>query len=147
YDQASVITRTTAHLAGSAASALSQSFGTHSADIGRIEKQSSYFSTAIALLEKIISSAPQGSTRSTDHVDNNKHAEGPSLFARHLGGPRRGHLHRSRRRGHFSARPLVIHVARDHRRRTTPVAAAPLHRPAARPRAAFCHWLLGQADR
>jgi hypothetical protein len=41
----------------------------------REEEQSSYFPTAIALGEKIISSGPEALIWSTDHVDNNKLAE------------------------------------------------------------------------
>src|SRR6185369_8468048 len=124
YDQAFVMAGPPAHLSGSPASAGSQQLGTHSAATGIIREQSSYFPADIALSKKIISSSRTPFIWSTDHVDNNKHAEVPPLLARHLGGDRRRDLHRSRRRGHFSARPLVIHVARDHRRRTTPVAAA-----------------------
>src|SRR5262249_54363585 len=94
FNQASVIAGIPAQFPGSWDSAVSQSFGTQPADISIIREQSSYFSTSIALLEKIISSGAEGSTRSTDHVDNNKHPEVSPSLARHLGGYRCGHLHR-----------------------------------------------------
>src|SRR5262245_5418866 len=123
------------------ASAPLQNFGTEFDVYWVSKEQSSYFPPAIAPEKKIISSDPGALTRSTDHVDNNKHAKDTPLLARHLGGVRCRHLHPVGRRGHLPARSLVIHVARDHRRRTTPVAAAPLRRSAARPRAALCHRL------
>src|SRR4051812_14343353 len=138
FNSASAIKRKSAHLTGSSASAVHRSFGTYPTSIGHSEEQSSYFPPSIALAEKIISSGPEAANRSTDHVDNNKHPAAAAFLTRHMGGHRRRHLHRSRGRRDLPARPLVIHVTRDHRRRTTPVAAAPLHRPAARPRAALC---------
>src|SRR5436190_17691809 len=147
YNSAPLAVRKPAHQTGSAASALSQSFGTHPAKIGAIGEQSSYFSPSLALGEKIISSGPEAPTRSTDHVDNNKHPAAAAFLARHLGGLRRGDLHRSRRRGHLPARPLVIHVARDHRRGSTAAAATSIHRAPAWSRAALRHRLLRQADR
>src|SRR4051794_22126821 len=147
YNSAFGAARTSAHQLGSGASADSQSLGIQEAFFVKIEKQSSYFPSSIALRKKIISSSRIPFTRSTDHVDNNKHPKDTPLLAGHLGGLRRRDLHRACRRGHLPARPLVIHVARDHRRRTTPLVAAPLHRPAAWPRSAFCDRLLRQADR
>src|SRR4051794_3865308 len=147
YNSAFGAARTSAHQLGSGASAVSQSLGIQAVFFGHIEKQSSYFMPSIAIWKKIISSDRTLSTRSTDHVDNNKHCKDTPLLAGHLGGIRRRHLHRACRRGHLPARPLVIHVARDHRRRTTPLAASPLRRPVARPRAALCHRLFRQADR
>src|SRR5262249_16282551 len=115
-------------------------------------EQSSYFFTDIALLEKIISSGLEGSTRSTDHDDLFWRSRQPGadlpLLARHLRGPGRGDLHRSRRRGPLPARPLVTcDVDRHYGRRTAAVAAAPLHRSSARARAAVRDRLLRQADR
>src|SRR4051812_18126947 len=130
YNSAFGAARTSAHQLGSGASADSQSLGIQQVFFGQIEKQSSYFRPSIAVWKKIISSSRTPLARSTDHVDNNEHSKDTPLVAGHLGGIRRRHLHRACRRGHLPARPLVIHVARDRRRRTTPLAAAPLRRPA-----------------
>src|SRR6188472_2113728 len=140
-DQASVIASTPAQISGIPAFAGCQGFGTHPATIGNTGKQFSYFPSTIAIWKKIISSRRTPLTRSTDHVDNNKHPEDGARVARHLGGLRRRHLHRACHCGHLPARSLVIHVTRDHRRRTTPLAAPALHRFAARARAALCHRL------
>src|SRR4051812_24156962 len=107
YDSAFGAARTSAHRLGSGASAVSQSLGISQALFGHTEKQFSYFPGCIALGKKIISSGRTRFTRSTDHVDNNKHPKDTPLLAGHLGGLRRRHLHRARRRGHFPARPLV----------------------------------------
>src|SRR6185436_1771715 len=104
YNSASLIAEEPAHLAGRSASAISQSFGTHSVQGGQIGEQFSYFCAAIAPRKKIISSGPEALTRSTDYVDNNKLAEGAPFLARQLGGHRRRPVHRPRRRGHLPAR-------------------------------------------
>src|SRR5437764_13782603 len=132
-------------------SAVPARLGMKTAYFRRQKEQFSYFRPLIAPEKKIISLGPIGFTRSTDHVDNNKLAEGAPLLPRlaftgYLGGHRRGAVHSSRRRGHLPARSLVIHVARDHRRRATTVASAPLRRAATRSRAAVCHRLFRQAD-
>src|SRR5438034_141065 len=123
-------------------------FGTKSGHNLSIEEHFSYFPPPIALQEKIISSGLEAPTWSTDHVDNNKLAEGAPFLARHLGGRRRGGVHRPRRRWSVSPRPVVTcDVDRPHRRRTSRFAAAPVCRAAARPRASLRHRLLRQADR
>src|SRR4051794_26485680 len=89
YHSAFGAARTSAHQLGSGASAVSQSLGIPQAIFGLTEKQSSYFPPSIALGKKIISSGRTPSTRSTDHVDNNKHPKDTPLLAGHLGGIRR----------------------------------------------------------
>src|SRR3954463_1799635 len=73
YNSAFGAARTSAHQLGSGASAVSQSLGIPQALFGPAKKQFSYFPSSIAIWKKIISSSRTPFTRSTDHVDNNKH--------------------------------------------------------------------------
>src|SRR5947209_12344804 len=113
-------------------------FGTKPNHIPGIEECFSYFSPAIALREKIISSGPVVPTWSTDHVHNNKPSEGAAFLARlaivgFLGGHGRRGVHCPRRGGRLSARSVVTrNVDRYHRRPTSSLAAAPLCRAAVR---------------
>src|SRR3989440_1747820 len=106
-------------------------FGMESTCFGSYKEQSSYFIATLALREKIISSGLQALIWSTDHVDNNKLAEGAPFLTGYLGRHRRGAVHPSRCRGRIPPRSVVTRdVDRPHRRRTAPFTAAPF-RPAA----------------
>src|SRR5205807_8996548 len=65
-----------------AASPVSADFGTKRRYFERLKKFCSYFLPLLAPEKKIISLAPTCFTRSTDHVDNRKLADGAPFLAR-----------------------------------------------------------------